>query len=296
MRRFRPWLVVLLATLPWLHGCDEKKKERPQSQIAARVDGHEITLTQIRHVLEQQQPPLRAEQLDAASRQVLAHLIDQRLLVDEAKRLELEREPRVRERLETARHEVLARAVVERIGEAASAPTPAEIADYYRSHPALFEQRRVYVIQELVIESSPQQLETLRQQLQAAASIDDFAARLRADGHRHAVTRVVRAAEQLAPAALQAFSHLPDGGSILTPIQNGALVSTLIGSRAEGLTPEQASPLIVKRLQGERQRERVELELQALHKRARIEFRGRFAQGAASGASATDAGASMPKI
>lgn len=295
---WRPWALVLLALLPWLHGCDEKKKEkeRPQSQVAARVGAHEITLAQIRLVLEQQQPPLRAQQLDDASRQVLARLIDQRLLVDEGERLEIDREPRVRERLDAARREVIARAVAERIGEGVDPPTPDELAAYYRSHPELFEQRRIFMLQELAIEMPPQQIERVRQQLQAAQSIDAFVARLQADGHRHAATRVVRAAEQFAPAALQAFARLHDGESILTPIQNGVLVSTLIGSRAESLTLDQASPVIAKLLLAERQRKRLELQLQALHKKTRIEFRGRFAQAAPPGASAAPAAASAPKL
>ena len=55
-------------------GCGEKKKEKPESQVAETVDGQDITLAQINLVLQQQRN-LRPEHADAASRQVLERLM-----------------------------------------------------------------------------------------------------------------------------------------------------------------------------------------------------------------------------
>ena len=56
--------------------------------------------------------------------------------------LKLDRDPRVVQQLEAVRREVLARAYVEKVGEAAAKPTPEEIKKYYDEKPALFSDRR----------------------------------------------------------------------------------------------------------------------------------------------------------
>ena len=60
-----------------LAGCGDKK-DKAASQTAAKVNKEEITVHQINFVLQQQRG-LKAEQTDAASKQILDRLIDQEL-------------------------------------------------------------------------------------------------------------------------------------------------------------------------------------------------------------------------
>ena len=46
------------------------------------------------------------------------------------------------QQIEAARREIISRAYVEKIGEGAPKPTPAEVKAYYEKHPALFANRR----------------------------------------------------------------------------------------------------------------------------------------------------------
>ena len=78
------------------------------------------------------------------------------------------------QQLEAARREVLARAYVEKVGEAVARPTPEEIKAYYDDKPALFGERRIYSIQELAIEARPEQVPALRESLAASKSIGEF--------------------------------------------------------------------------------------------------------------------------
>ncbi|ODU07340.1 MAG: peptidyl-prolyl cis-trans isomerase, EpsD family [Rubrivivax sp. SCN 71-131] len=282
--RLRPRSVLTLvavAGVAWLAGgCGEKKKERPQPQVAARVDGREITLPQINLVLEQQHS-LRPEQIDAASRQVLARLVDQRLLAAQAERLELDRDPRVRERIDAATREILARTYADHLGDKAQPPTAQEIDGYHAAHPERFAQRRIYSLQELAIEADPGQLAALRLQLQAGQSIGEFVEHLKASGIRFVANQAVRATEQLSPQTLQLLSGLRPGQAVLLPASHGALVIALGGSRDEPLTLERSRPLIEQMLLAERRRKLLDTELRALRKAARIEYQGRFAHDAA---------------
>ena len=72
------------------------------------------------------------------------------------------------QQLEAARREILSRAYLEKVGEAASKPTADEVAKYYEASPALFKERRIYSLQEIAIEAKPEQIERLRAQLAKA--------------------------------------------------------------------------------------------------------------------------------
>ena len=145
-------------------------QDKAASQTAARVNKEEITVQQLNFVLQQQRS-LRPEQAEAASRQILDRLIDQELAVQKAGENKLDRDPRVIQMLEAARREVLARAWIDKVGDAAAKPTPEEIKKYYDEKPALFKDRRIYSIQEIAIEAKPDQLPELREKLAGANNI-----------------------------------------------------------------------------------------------------------------------------
>jgi len=272
--------VAALGVMVLLAGCGERK-DQARVEVAARVGSDEVTVEQIQLVLQQQRQ-LRPEQAEAASRQILERLIDQQLAVRKADALQLDREPRVVQQLEAARREVLARAYVEKVGEAVARPTPEEIKAYYDDKPALFGERRIYSIQELAIEARPEQVPALRESLAASKSIGEFIETLKANDYRFAGNQAVRAAEQLPANSLEAFSRMKDGQAALVPSPGGVQVVVLAGSRSQPVSEEQARPAIEQMLLGERRRKRVEEDMKALRAAADIEYLGRFAAPAAS--------------
>jgi EpsD family peptidyl-prolyl cis-trans isomerase len=285
----RRWLAVLaLASVALLVGCGEKK-EKGASQTAAKVNKDEITVHQINFVLQQQRG-LKPEQTDAASKQVLDRLIDQQLAMQRADELKLDRDPRVVQMLEAARRDVLARAYVEKIGEAATKPTAEEVKKYYDEKPALFKERRIYSIQEIGIEAKPEQVADLRARLAAAKNINDFVEYLKTAGFRFNGNQAVRAAEQLPLASLDSFAKMKDGQAALVPAPTGAQVIVLAGSRSQPVTEEQARSAIEQFLLNDRKRKLVEEDAKALRAAASIQYIGRFAEAAAS----VPAGAAAP--
>ena len=277
----RRWLpVAALAAAVLLAGCGDKK-EKAVSQTAVKVNRDEITVHQINFVMQQQRN-LRPEQADAASKQILERLIDQQLAVQKAADMKLDRDPRVVQQLEAVRREVLARDYVEKIGEAASKPTPEEIKKYYDEKPALFSDRRIYSIQEIGIEAKPEQVPALREQLAASKNINEFVEFLKANDYKFSGNQAVRAAEQLPLNSLEAFSRMKDGQAALVPAPNGVQVVVLAGSRSQPVSEEQARPAIEQFLLNERKRKLVEEDMKAQRAAAKIEYVGKFAEAAAS--------------
>jgi EpsD family peptidyl-prolyl cis-trans isomerase len=271
-------IVVLAATL--LVACGGGK-DKAASQVAAKVNKEEISVHQINFVLQQQRG-LRPEQADAVGRQVLERLVDQELAVQKAQELKLDRDPRVLQQIEAARREIVARAYLEKTGEAAAKPSAEEIKKYYDDKPALFKERRVYNIQELAIEAPREQVEALRVQMQSAKSANEFVDFLKAKGIKFAASQAVRPAEQLPLSMLDTFSKMKDGQSLLLPTASGAQVVVLAGSRSEPVDEARAQPAIEQFLQNDAKRKLIEADMKAMRAAAKIEYVGKFAEGAAS--------------
>jgi hypothetical protein len=258
LRRWLPLAAVAVAVL--LVGCGEKK-DKVASQTAAKVNKDEITVHQINFVLQQQRN-IRPEQTDAASKQILERLVDQQLALQKADELKIDRDPRVVQQLEAAKREIVARAYLEKVGEAATKP--------------------IYSIQEIAIEAKPEQVAMLRDKLSSSKSINDFVEFLKSSDFRFSGNQAVRAAEQLPLQSLETFAKMKDGQAMLVPAANGVQVVVLAGSRSQPVTEEQARPAIEQFILNERKRKLIEDDVKAMRAAAKIEYVGKFGEAAAS--------------
>ena len=277
-RRATALAIALGATLSLalLAGCGGKREGTGASQTAAKVNKDEVTVHQINHVLQQQRN-LRPDQAEAAGKQILERLIDQQLALQRADDMKIDRDPRVVQQLEAARRDIIARAYLDKVGEAAVKPTPEEIQKYYQDKPALFSERRIYNIQEVAIETSADKVPELRTQLAQAKNFSDFLDHLKSNGIRHAANQATRAAEQLPLQSVDTFARMKDGQALLTQTPTGATVIVLASSRSQPISLEQASPAIEQFLLNERKRKLMEEDVKSMRAAAKIEYVGKFA-------------------
>lgn len=288
-------LALAAAAVLVLAACGGGGKGDKASQTAAKVNKEEITVHQINYVL-QRQPGLRPEQAEAAGKQVLERLIDQELAVQKAQDLKLDRDPRVVQQIEAAKREIIARAYLDRVGESVAKPTADEISKYYNDKPALFKDRRIYNLQELVIEAKPEQFGEIRAKLQEAKNMGEFVEFLKARDFRFAGNQAVRAAEQLPLNSVDAIGRMKDGDSAVTQSPSGLTVLFLVGSRSQPVDEARARPAIEQFLLNQRKAEQAQKEMKALREAAKVEYVGKFAEGApgAAGAASAPADAAAP--
>lgn len=268
-------LASALAAGALLAACGDPKDKTP-TQTAAKVNKEELTVHQINAALAQQRG-LRPEQADEAGRRILERLIDQELAVQKAAELRLDREPRVVQAIEAMRRDIIARAYAEKIGESAPKPSAAEIKRYYDDNPALFSERRVYQLQEFMVQATPAQAATLPSRLQSGKSPADVAQLLSADGLKFARNQAVRAAEQVPLDKLGQLAQLKDGQLMVTPAPGGASVLFVVASRAQPIDEARAAPAIEQFLHNDRKRKLAAQDLQALRAAAKIEYVGSYA-------------------
>ncbi|MBN8767651.1 MAG: EpsD family peptidyl-prolyl cis-trans isomerase [Thiobacillus sp.] len=285
---YLPLLIVAL-----MAGCGDKKggtaEESKPTQVAAKVNGTELTVSQVNYAL-QRIPNLDKEQSKAASLQVIRNLVDQEVLAQKAQSEKLDRDPVVVQALDAARRQIMAEVYMTRKLGAPAEPTDAEVSDYFNKHPELFTKRKIYRLQELAIKAPEEKQEAIRKQLTDSRTLNDFAEWLKAEKYPAKASQEVKPAEQLPQALLPRLAEMPDGQAMVVKTPDGLLVIVLADSQVQPVTLEQAKPAIARLLQNETRQKAAKAELDKVKAEAKIEYMGEFADAGKEPAAAATAG------
>ena len=293
--RGTPLIAILVCSAFIVAGCGQSK-DKSASQTAAKVNGDEVTVHQINTELQRAaggSVPAGAN-TEAASKRILEGLIDQTLLVQQAKESKLDRDPQVLQLLESSRRQVLAQAYIDRQA-AASPPTPEDIKDFYAKNPDLFERRRIYAFREFLFERARLD-DDVRNQLNGAKSPADIARVLNTAGIRYRETNSTRPAEALPIEALPRIAQLAKGDSVAFTDQNLANVLVLIDYAVQPLTLDRATPLIQQFLVNNKRREIAQAKSKELREKGKIEYVGGFAKSEGEARSAAVQPAPKPAL
>jgi EpsD family peptidyl-prolyl cis-trans isomerase len=258
-----------------LAACSRGNSETGASQLVAKVNKSEITVSQLNAALARV-PNLNPESTKAASKQVLQQLIDQELLVQKAREAKLDRNPGVVQALESARRAVLANAWLQQAGASVAQPSDQDIQAYFDQHPEYFSARRVYDYRAIPIRTTAAQVQSIQQQVAATPNLDSVLSALRASGTAVVVNPVTQSSEQLPPLLRTRFAQAKDGDILSFQQANGIELIQLVDSRAEPVDMAQARPFIQKFLLEQRRKQRLEQEIASLRAAASIEYLGEF--------------------
>ena len=294
MHRFKKlYLPLLIAALA--AGCGDKKDEmsaqKAPTQVAAKVNGTELTAQQVSYAL-QRIPNLDKDQTKAASLQIVRNLVDQEVIAQKAVTDKLDSDPQVVQELDAARRQILADAYMSRkLGEPTE-PTDAEVSEYFDKHPELFAKRKIYRLQEISIKAPQDKHEAIRARLNASKNLNEFAAWLKSENYPVKAAQGVKAAEQLPLEMLPKLAQMPEGQAMVANVPEGLLVIVVAGAQVQPVTLEQAKPAIARVLQTQARQKAAKAELDALKAAAKIEYVGEFADaGKQQAAPAADSGA-----
>ena len=253
--------------------CDRVAADRPE--LVARVNGVEISARDLRMQ--------SGSNGRATVAQAVEKVIDRELLVQKALESGLERDPQVAAEIDNARREVLAQAYIERAARANAAPTREEVRAFYAENPALFAERRVYRMRELVVSAPAELIDVLRAEAARASDLDQVAAWLKSRNARFSAAAETQPAEQLPLAFLPQMSRMKAGEIAVFPTPasanspfGGATVIQVVHAEEAPLALEQSQALIEEFLAGRRRLEVAAAEVKRLRATARIEYVAQF--------------------
>ncbi len=274
----RTSVVCALALL--LFACGKGDDKKASSQVAAKVNGTEITVSQINSVLARTQN-LTPESAERAKREILGKLIDAEIAKQEAVAKKLDRTPNVVQTLESAKTEILARAYIEQVAAAQPKPTADEIKKYYTEHPELFSERRLYNIEEISAPVGEGVAARLREKVAKSRNLEEVVAWLKTEGIQYTANRGARSAEQLPLDFLPELQKMKDGD--MRVFERGANVAVLriAASKSSPVDEARATNVITQFLFNQRSSEAVVKDMKQLKDKAKIEYVGEFATSAA---------------
>src|SRR5450830_618235 len=223
-------VVLMLVVISLIASCGKKHGEDKTSQSIVRVNGDEITVHQINNEL--QRANVQPGQQEIAGKQITQALVDRQILVQEALKTKLDRNPQVMQAIENAKTQILAQAYLESKVSSLAKPTSAEVTDYRTKHADIFANRKIYITDELAFTVEASNSAEFQSLGKSAKSLKDVTQWLGAHQIKYTLTRAAHAAETKPPPLLTKFSQMAIGELIIINA-NGANGRTMAVSLSE---------------------------------------------------------------
>ncbi len=271
--------LIVPAFLLLMAGCSkhEEGAAKGNSQVVAKVNDSEITVHQLNFALSKL-GKLDQAQFKPAAEKMLQQLVDLELLKQKSLEQKLDRDPNVLQLLEASRQQVLAQAYLQKVAARQAAPSADEINKFYETHPELFSERNVYVLQEFVLQNGSAHVGEIEAGISAAKTADDLGKWLKEHGYQFNANASRKAAEQLPLELAKKLNTLKAGDTLMVNNQNVLALLFLARVDRQPVDLEKAKPAIQQFLVNAGQQTLVKNEVAALRKDAKVSFLGDFSQ------------------
>jgi peptidyl-prolyl cis-trans isomerase C len=255
-------LVVLVSA------CSNKVEQKP-GQALANVNGEEITVMQLNDELSRSNAP--ATQQEAARKQALEALIDRQLLIGEASKEKVDRDPRVVQAIDRARSVILAQAYMQKRLGTPGKPTPAEVEAYYSQNPQFFSQRKHFDMREIILPTRDV-TDELKAEMDKTRSLDDVAAWLDAHKVKYQKAQLSRSGSELPPELSAKLMALAKGQLFIVREGERSMLVTIADVRSTPVELDAARPQIEQYLMAKKGKEAAEQEVKRLRASAKIAY------------------------
>lgn len=282
MKKNKPTLSAALVLIPvlgicLLAGCGKTSSPKLNTQVAARVGSEEISVHQVNALLALNDTrDVSPDHVKVLSRALLEGLIDQQMAIDKAVDTKLDRTPEVIAKIEAARREVLAAAYVRHFAASVPKTTEQEAKKYFADHPALFAERRIFNVQEIVVPRTPEVLNQLTRLASANASMEAVAAWLKGNKSAFSTGTATRSADQIPAELLQRMHTLQDGQDAIFFSTDSITILRLVASQKAPIPEPAALPRIATYLTNQRIASAVSEHIKALRLKAKVVYEGEF--------------------
>lgn len=270
--------LIVPALMLVMAGCSKHDEaSKGGSQVVAKVNGSEITVHQLNFALSKL-GKLDQSQVKAASEKVLQQMVDMELLKQKSVDEKLDRDPNVLQVLEATKQQVLAQAYMQKVAAKQGTPSAADIQKFYDTHPELFSERNVYVIQEFAVKDGTQHVSEIEAGINAAKTPEDIAKWLQDNKYVFNVNASRKAAEQLPLELLKQLNALKAGDTLVVKSPQALVLLYLAKVDRQPVSFDNAKPVIQQFLVNSGQQTLIKNEVASLRKEAKVEFYGDFSK------------------
>jgi EpsD family peptidyl-prolyl cis-trans isomerase len=271
MRMTRGTLVTGCAlAMVALSGC----KREATGQVAAVVNGDEITLQEVNQEIGQVELPKNIDR-KAVQQAALQKIIDRRLVAQAARKEGIDKEPEYLIRQRQIDELLLIQMMGQKASHAQRMPDTAAIDKYVADHPTQFGDRTVYALDrvQFAIPANP----GLLQSLKADHSMDAVIARLNAAGitFQHSAGQLDSA--MVPPLMMTRIKALPAGEPFAVPENGMVTVAVVTQSKPAPLASADARPIALKMMLNDELGKVLDQRIKTARAAAKIDYQAGFA-------------------
>jgi EpsD family peptidyl-prolyl cis-trans isomerase len=267
------WVTFIgIAAISLLSGCnDDTAKSSPVStQVAATVNGKEITIHRVNQVLSQ----LPRQPDKAGVQQILDRLIVQELLAQKSIEQQLDRNGKTISAIDMAKQSILADAYTQQLLQSIEVPSERELQAYYDNNPANFGERMIVSYSQFLLNQPKGDINEL---LDKVATYEQLLSTLKLNGINYQVTHEMIGSERLGVDKTNMFKQLNDQDiGIVKLAQGDVAVFFLHNKFNEPISFNQAKAAIQNYLTEQKRTETLTSIINQLKANARIEKLGEF--------------------
>lgn len=263
-------LVAVGIAAALISGCAKKA----EGQVAAIVNGEEITIPEVNaEVASQPVPPGMSQ--EQARQAALKRVIDRRLLANAAKEEGLNKTPEFLLRQRALNDALLVQSLARKIESTVKVPDTKAIDTFIAEHPAAFANRSILTIDQL--QFTPSSDPTFLKRLEAEHSLDGIASVLREQNIAFARSTTDVDSGRLDNAMVKQIMALPAGEPFLLPRGTIYVAGVVTKTRPVPIEADKARPVAVDLIRNQEVAKAVQARADAAQKSAKIEYQKGFA-------------------
>ncbi len=245
------------------------KKEAKPGQTLASVNGEEITVLQLNEEL--QRAGTQAAQQEEASKQVLEALIDRQVVLNEASKDKLDRDPKVMQAIERAKALIIAQAYMQKKVSVQGKPTAAEVSDYFNKHPEFFSQRKQLDMRQVVFASKDIN-EEFKGVIDGAKTLDEVIAWMTEHSVKFSRGQSSRSSADLPSQLVTKLLSMPKGQLFIVKEGERSVLTAIVDVKDTPVQLDQATGQIEQFLFNQKNKAAADAELARLRAAAKIEY------------------------
>lgn len=226
----------------------------PTGQVAAVVDGHEITLLELRAELAGVNLP-DDKARKAAEQAALRAVVARKLIADAARKQGLDKTPDFALQKQRAEDALLAQALQTKVLNETPAPSRDEAMHFVEDHPNIFAERKIFTVDQIRMARPANP--ALVQALQPLNTLDEVETFLKKSNIEYRRGTGVLDAVGSDPRLIDAVVKLPATELFVIPSGDALLVNHIADSRVEPFTGEPAVKYAMVVLANEHKQEAV---------------------------------------
>lgn len=263
---------TMCAMAALLAGC---QKGAPEGQVAATVNGDEVTLQELNTEIQASNVPPNVDK-QVAQREVLQRIIDRKLLIAAARDKKIDKSPEFQSQKQRADELMLAQAYAKQQLNAVPVPTEADITKFMGEHPNAFSNREMLQLDQIRFRPNPSDVQKLKA-LQSDHTLDAVAQHLTALGIKFDRVKAGLDTAQVPTDLMAQINRLPAGEPFLLPSNGLITANALIGRQTVPLDAGQARQAAVGAWRQQQFAKLLGDQLTSLRNGAKITYQSGFA-------------------